>query len=102
MDQTIEKRRLPRQQVSSAVMIAPNGHRHNAQIFDISAGGVRVGLPEDWVPSDGTSLRVYFLFDTDHPIMLHGHVTRVAVDHLGLEFEPAQEERIFELMQLVH
>lgn len=96
-----EKRRAPRHKVSTAVMITPNGHGHNAQIFDISTGGARVGLSDDWVPANGASLRVCFLFDTNHPIMLQGHVTRVAVDHLGLEFEPAQEERISELMQLL-
>ena len=96
-----EKRRTPRKQVSGAVMITPNGHGHNAQVFDISAGGVRLGLPEDWVPANGAALRVFFLFDTNHPIMLQGHVTRVAVDHLGLEFEPAQEAQISELMQLL-
>lgn len=101
MDQTIEKRRHPRQQVSSAVMITPNGDRHNAQVFDLSAGGARVGLPIDWIPPEGIALRVFFLFDTDHPIVLEGHVTRVAVDHLGLEFSPAQEEQIRELLDVV-
>ena len=91
-----EKRNTPRHKVSSAVMITPNGHGHEAQVFDISAGGARVGLSDDWTPADGASLRVFFLFDTDYPIMLQGHVTRVAVDHLGLKFEPAQDERIFD------
>ena len=94
-----EKRRAPRRKVSSAVMVSPNGHGHDAQVFDISAGGVRVELSDDWTPGDGTPLRVFFLSDTDHPIVLHSHVARVAVDHLGLEFEPEQEERISELLR---
>jgi len=96
-----EQRHTSRHEVSGAVMITPNGHGHDAEIFDISAGGARLGLPDDWTPVDGASLRVFFLSDTDHPIMLQGHVTRVAVDQLGLAFEPAQEKRIFELMQLL-
>ncbi|GAB3380239.1 PilZ domain-containing protein [Lysobacter fragariae] len=96
-----EQRRAPRKQLAGAVMIVPNGHGHDAQIFDISAGGARFGLSNDWAPTDGASLRVFFLSDTDHPIMLHGHVTRVAVDHLGFAFEPAQDESISELMQLL-
>lgn len=95
----IEHRQTPRQEVSGAVMITPNGHGHDAEIFDISAGGARVGLPDDWTPVDGASLRVFFLADSDDPIMLHGHVARVAVDHLGLAFEPAQERRILALMR---
>jgi hypothetical protein len=96
----IEKRRTPRWEVSGAVMITPNGAGHETEVFDISAGGARVGLPDDWTPADGASLRVFFLDDIDCPIMLQGHVTRVAANHLGLEFEPAQERRISELMQL--
>ena len=95
----IEHRQTPRQEVHGAVMITPNGHGHDAEIFDISAGGARVGLPDDWTPVDGASLRVFFLADSDDPIMLHGHVARVAVDHLGLAFEPAQERRIRALMR---
>jgi len=101
MDQIIEKRQRPRQQVSSAVMVTPNGTRHAAQVFDLSAHGARLGLPDDWIPADGTALRVFFLHDTDYPIVLDGRVTRVAVDHLGLEFAPLQEDRIGELLQLV-
>jgi hypothetical protein len=97
----IERRRTPRKEVSTAVMITPNGHGHDALVFDISAGGARVGLSDDWTPADGASLRMFFLTDTDHPIVLQGHVTRVAVDHLGLEFEPEQEGRIRELMRLL-
>jgi len=101
MDPTVEKRQHPRQQVSGAVMITPNGDRHNAQVLDLSLGGARMGLPADWVPSDGTALRIFFLFDTDSPIMLEGRVIRVAIDHLGLEFAPDQEERIRDLLDLL-
>lgn len=96
----IEQRRTQRRAVSGAVMITPNGSGHKAEIFDISAGGARVGLPDHWTPAAGASLSVFFLDDPDCPIMLQGHVTRVAANHLGLEFEPAQERRISELLQI--
>ena len=96
-----ERRRSPRHHVTSAVMISPNGHGHDARVFDISSGGARVVLPDDWTPTDGAALKMIFLPDTDHPIMLHGHVIRVAVDHLGLAFEPEQDERISEVLQLL-
>lgn len=101
MDQTIEQRRHPRQQVDCAVMITPNGDRHNAHVFDLSTGGARMELPLDWNPPDGIALRVFFLFDSDCPIVLQGHVTRVGIDHLGLEFEPAQEDSIRQVMELI-
>ena len=99
---TIEQRRTQRWAVSGAVMITPDGSGHETEIFNVSAGGARVGLPDDWTPTDGASLRLFFLDDIDCPIMLQGHVARVDANHLGLEFEPAQERRISELMQLFH
>jgi hypothetical protein len=96
----IEQRRTPRWAVSGAVTITPNGAGHETEIFDISVGGARVGLPDDWTHADGAPLRMFFQDDIDCPVMLRGHVTRVAVNHLGLAFEPAQERRISELMQL--
>lgn len=94
-----ERRQTSRREVHDAVMISPNGHGHDAEIFDISAGGARVGLSDDWTPADGASLKVFFLVDSDDPIMLYGHVVRVAIDHLGLAFEPDQEGRILALMR---
>jgi hypothetical protein len=96
----IEKRRTRRRAVSGRVTITPNGAGHETQLFDLSAGGARVGLPDDWTHADGAPLRMYFQDDIDCPIMLRGYVARVAVNHLGLAFEPAQERRISELMQL--
>ena len=96
----LEQRRTQRWPASGTVTITPNGSGHAAEIFDISTGGARLGLPSDWTPADGTSLRLFFLDDIDCPVMLQGHVTRVATNHLGLEFEPAQERHISELIQL--
>ena len=96
----IEQRRTQRWKVSGEVKITPNGSAHAAELFDISAGGARVGLPDDWRPDDGAPLRLFFLDDIDCPVMLQGHVTRVAANHVGLAFEPAQERSISELLRL--
>ena len=98
----LEQRRTQRWPVSGAVTITPNGSRHETEIFNVSTGGARVGLPDDWTPADGAALRLFFLDDIDYPIMLQGHVARVGRDHVGLAFEPAQERRISELMRLFH
>ena len=100
MDTTVEQRRHPRREIVGAVMIAPNGDQHDAMVLDLSEGGVRVDLPDDWLPSDGAALRVFFVFDGYQAIMLESHVTRIAVDHMGLEFEPAQEDRIRHLLDV--
>ena len=99
MDPIIEKRRHPRRQVFSAVMVTPNGDRHRAHVLDLSEGGARVNLPDDWTPRDGAKLKVFFRVDSDREIALDTHVVRVAIDHLGLQFDPAQEERIEALLE---
>ena len=100
MDTAVEKRRYPRREIMGAVMIAPNGNQHDAEVLDLSEGGVRVDLPDDWVPSDGAALKVFFVFDGYQSIMLESHVARIAIDHMGLEFEPAQEDRIRQLLEV--
>ena len=93
-----ERRRFPRQQVVRAIMVRPNGHRHDAQVLDLSLGGARVTLPQHWSPVNGAALRLYFEnADHDESITLRGHVTRVGLDDIGVEFEPAQEADIREL-----
>ena len=101
MEQVTEKRRYPRHNVVSAVMVAPNGDQHGTQLLDLSMGGARVGLPEDWTPSDGLALRLYFLADGDDGIVLAARVTRVAIDHLGLEFASGQEAQIQQLLDVL-
>lgn len=101
MSTSSEKRAAPRMRTLTAVMVSPNGHAHDAQVLDLSLGGARVRLPQDWTPSDGTHLRMFFLQDTDHAITIEGQVTRVAVDHMGVSFDPAQEEQVRELFDAI-
>ena len=97
----IEQRKHARRDVLEAVMVTPNGDRHDAVVLDMSLGGARMRLPEDWAPKLGAALRVFFLFDTSDAVTLEGRVTRVAVDHMGVQFEPQQEERIRALLDAV-
>lgn len=101
MDQVSEKRRHPRHNVVSAVMVTPNGDQHTAQLLDLSLGGARVDLPEHWTPSNGVALRLSFFADTDDAVVLGARVSRVAIDHLGLEFSPQQEEQILILLDVL-
>lgn len=98
METIVEKRRHPRNEIFSAIMFTPNGDRHSANVLDISAGGARLDLPDDWAPRTGAALRMYFLVDTHHAVVLQGRVTRVAIDHMGVQFDPTQEDRIGTLL----
>ena len=97
-EEPTERRRYPRQQVVRAIMVRPNGHRHDAQLLDLSLGGARVTLPQHWSPENGAMVRIYFENgDQEESITLRGHVTRVGLDDIGVEFEPAQDADIREL-----
>lgn len=97
-----ELRRHARQEVFSAVMVTPDGDSDGAMAMalDLSRGGARVGLLDDRQLPEGMPLTVCFLFDTEHPLALHGHVTRATDDHLGVRFDGAQDEEIQDLLEL--
>ena len=94
-----EQRRHPREDVYTAIMVSPNGHEHRAAILNLSESGARMGLPEDFERGVGTALRMFFALDDDETVVLYGHVVRVAIDHLGVEFNPCQEDDIRYLMK---
>jgi hypothetical protein len=101
MDKIIEQRRHPRRDVVNAIMIRPNGEQHKALVLDVSLGGARLRLPEDWVPRDGANVRMYFLPDSDDAVTLDARVTRVGIDHMGVAFAPEQEVRILALLDAI-
>ena len=75
-------------------MVRPNGHHHDAQVLDLSLGGARVSLPQHWSPVNGAALRLYFENGDQHEsITLRGHVTRVGVDDMGVEFDTVAGSR---------
>lgn len=101
MDSLGEQRRHPRREVLNAIMIRPNGNQHEALVLDMSLGGARMRLPEDWNPNDGANVRMYFLTDTRDAVTLDATVTRIAIDHMGVAFAPAQEDRIQALLDVL-
>lgn len=92
-----EKRQYPREQVLIAVAFVPNGHRVVA--LDLSLGGARLGLLDYWRPSQGCTLPVSFLSDSDETIVLRCRVIRVDFDNAGVQFEPGQEEEVERLLE---
>jgi hypothetical protein len=93
-----ERRRHQRENVLSAIMISPNGHENRAMVYDLSESGARVGLPADFEHEVGAGLRLFFMLDDNETIVLNAHIVRVAIDHLGVQFAPAQESDIRYLM----
>lgn len=89
-----EKRGFPRHDVYTTIMISPNGHEICATVFNVSQSGAQVGLPPDFKRNVGAPVRLFFTVGEHRTIILEAHVVRVAVDHLGVEFSPAQEANI--------
>ena len=94
-----EHRRHPREDTYQAIMVSPNGHQHRASVLNLSESGARVGLPEDFHRAVGAELKLYFPLEDKETVMLKGHVVRVAVDHVGVEFNSLQEDDIRYLMR---
>ena len=101
MERTFEQRRHARREVVNAIMLRPNGEQHRALLLDLSLGGARMRLPDDWLPHDGANVRMYFLPDSDDAITLNAKVTRVGIDHMGVAFAPEQEEQILALLDVI-
>ena len=90
-------RKYPREEVFRPVTFLPNGQE--AMALDLSLGGARVGLLDAWRPTPDAVMPLSFLSDTDHAITLRCRVTRVEVDHIGVAFEPEQDEDVRRLFR---
>ena len=93
-----ERRRHPRSDVVSAIMISPNGHENRAAVFDLSESGARVGLPDDFEHGVGATVRLFFPLERAPPVVIGARIVRVAIDHLGLAFNEGQESKVRGLM----
>ena len=92
-----ERRRHARTDVATAIMVSPNGHENRTTVFDLSESGARIGLPLEFEHGAGSTVRLYFP-KTQGPMILYARITRVAVDHLGVEFAEGQDEAVRQLI----
>jgi hypothetical protein len=93
-----ERRRHARREVSTAIMVSPNGHPNQTQVFDLSESGARIGLPEDFEHGLGALVRLHFP-KTQGPLIVFAEIVRVAVDHLGVQFVDDQEVVVAQLIE---
>jgi hypothetical protein len=93
-----EKRRHPRKDVFSPVLIALEDQGFLTEAWDLSRGGARLGRPARWAAELGAPLRLYFLLDQETVITLAARLVREGNDHLGVEFSAEEDERIQALL----
>ena len=92
-----ERRRHPRLDVAAAIMVSPNGNPHHTTVFDLSASGARIGLPEHFEHDVGALVRLYFPREPG-PMVIFAEIKRLCVDHLGVEFADGQQDQVYQLM----
>jgi hypothetical protein len=93
-----EKRRHPRKDVFTAAMLVTGDEGFLSEVWDLSAGGARLGKPKRWPNPAPEQIRVFFMLDQDTVIGISARIVRTAFDHLGVMFVPGQEQRIQSLM----
>lgn len=93
-----EKRRHPRKDVFTAAMLVLGDEGYLSEVWDLSAGGARLGKPKRWPNPAPHQVRVFFMLDQDTVIGVAARVVRTAFDHLGVMFVEGQEQRIQALM----
>jgi hypothetical protein len=93
MAEPSEKRRFPRIELNSAVLIAGERGGYLSAVQDVSFGGVRMQRPLEWLASEGL-FRLFFIFDQDTVIELRAELKRITEDHLGFNFLEGQDEDV--------
>jgi len=92
-----ERRRHERHEVAAAILVSPNGHPHHTVVYDLSASGARIGLPEHFEHDVGALVRLYFPREPGH-MVIFAEIKRLAVDHLGVQFADGQQDQVYQLM----
>lgn len=97
-----EQRRHPRHPVQLAAVVADRRDTPTTSVVDLSEGGARLrwNLPAD--TRVGESVRLRFLLDAGQSIEIEGRVLRIADGHAGIEFLPAQQRLIRQLLAEAH
>jgi hypothetical protein len=97
MDHT-EKRRYPRTRVNLAAEVLQSAPGPVTAVIDLSEGGACL----DWSMSDaiavGAPLRLRFLLAGKQTIEVDGRVVRIGAGHAGVEFLPAQQDVVRQLL----
>ena len=92
-----ERRRHVRREVSTAIMVSPNGAPNHTTVFDLSESGARIGIPREFEHGLGALVRLHFP-KTQGALIVFAEIVRVAVDHLGVEFVEGQQGPVLQLI----
>ena len=94
-----DRRRHVRKDVATVILVSPNGNENRTSVFDVSESGARIGLPKDFEYGVGAGVRLFFPMADKGNVAFGAKIVRVAIDHLGIEFGPGQEEAVHSLLE---
>lgn len=91
------RRRHSRMPFDSAVHMVRGGHAWTTEVVDISATGILVERPEDWVGQEGDAVVIDLVVHDRLVIPVEAEVTRLTSHNIGLQFSriPPDHEREF-------
>ena len=79
-------RRAARMPIHSAVLMIRGDQSWTSDVEDISATGVRITRPEDWIGQIGDLFVLDMIFGEDLNIHLEAKVARISVEEIGFVF----------------
>ena len=93
-----DNRRHPRITVALAAVVSSGGPAPVVGVIDISEGGASLEWSLDEDIAVGTPVRLCFLVNDDQAIELDGRFVRAGDGRAGVEFLPAQQDTIRQLL----
>lgn len=96
-DRKKPQRRHRRMPFDSAVHMVRAGQAWTTELVDISATGILVERPEDWIGQEGDTVVLDLMIHDRLDIHVEAEVTRLTNRNIGLEFTliPPEREREF-------
>lgn len=91
-------RRMP---INSAVLMMCGAESWTSELMDISATGVMVRRPEDWIGQRGDRFVLDMLFGDELNIHVEARVARVADDEVGFAFSQIPTDKEAPLWNLL-
>lgn len=85
-DPAFQGRRPSRMPIRSAVLMIRGDQSWTSDVADISATGVRIERPPDWIGEIGDLFVLDMLFDETLAINVEARVARISRDEVGFAF----------------
>lgn len=84
----MEKRGYPRITMHAAVFMVQGETAYLSEIRNVSAGGVSIRMPTNWIKPASTTFRLFFILDESRILCIKAKVIHQQNNEVGLSFLP--------------